>query len=72
MADQQHARRATKRDQYLVKKDAHSYYAEVASQPLPAQSALIERLIDFAFGDLGAQHLEVRVADGRKNCCATC
>lgn len=59
--------------QWLIETAACSYYAEVSPLPLQQQSALVEQLIEVAFGDLGARHLEVRVAKGwREQCCATC
>ena len=51
-------------EQQLVQKSTRSYYAEVAAEAFNTQIALIEQLIDVAFGDLGARHLEVRVVDG--------
>jgi hypothetical protein len=38
-----------------------SYQVEVAAELLDEESNLIEWLIDFAFGTLGARHLDVRV-----------
>ncbi|MBC8163555.1 MAG: hypothetical protein H7Z42_20305 [Roseiflexaceae bacterium] len=45
----------------LVATAARSYYAEIHAPTLPAQTALIDRLIDEAFGRLGARKLELRV-----------
>lgn len=60
-----------RQEHMVVQKATRSYYAEVAAEALSAQIALIEQVIEVAFGDLGARHLEVRVIDGRR-CTAGC
>ena len=50
---------------WLLARSAQSYYAEVVAPSHAAQIATIERLIEFAFGDLKAQHLELRVVEQR-------
>jgi hypothetical protein len=45
----------------LLQHGERSYSAEVRAGQHDQQSWLIERLIDLAFGALGAEHLDVRV-----------
>ena len=45
----------------LLQRGERSYSAEVRAGHHDEQSWLIERLIDLAFGALGAEHLDVRV-----------
>ena len=45
----------------LLQRGERSYSAEVRAGQHDQQSWLIERLIDLAFGALGAEHLDVRV-----------
>jgi hypothetical protein len=45
----------------LQQRGERSYYAEVWAGAADADGRLIERLIDMAFGALGAEHLDVRV-----------
>jgi len=45
----------------LLQRGERSYSAEVRARPHDEQSWVIERLIDLAFGALGAEHLDVRV-----------
>lgn len=73
MAEQTWPEQERQYGQWLIKTAAQSYYAEVQPQPLHEQSAVVEQLIEVAFGDLGARHLEVRVARGwREQCCRAC
>lgn len=71
MAEQKWPEDEHRYGQWLIETAARSYYAEVSPQPLHQQSFVVEQLIELAFGDLGAHHLEVRVARGwREPCCA--
>ncbi len=64
MAKEHERRRLPYPDQLIVT-SARSYYAEVSTQLLATQAGIIERLIEFAFGDLEARHLELRVVETR-------
>ena len=64
----EHERRQLPHPGQLTATSARSYYAEVSTQFLAAHAGIIDRLIEFAFGDLEARHLELRVVEARACC----
>ena len=51
------------RDTSLAKEPGRRYYAAVPAHLLDPENRVLDELIGFAFGTLGACHLDVRVYD---------